>query len=97
GIPGIESSDGQACCAASCSQCGGVGCSSVGDARDCCVTDIVELGEPCSMKNQAPCYIDSGVFPAPTPEPVVDPTFGPVMTSSAPSSAPTSAAPTADG
>ncbi|CAN0188824.1 unnamed protein product, partial [Scytosiphon promiscuus] len=67
GIPGIESSDGQACCLASCGQCGGVGCSSAGAASDCCVTDIVELGESCSVKNEAPCYIDGGDVPAPTP------------------------------
>ncbi|CAM9748865.1 unnamed protein product, partial [Hapterophycus canaliculatus] len=54
---GIESSDGQACCVASCGQCGGVGCSTLGPASDCCVTDIVELGEACSLKNEAPCYI----------------------------------------
>ena len=60
GIPGIESSDGRACCLVECGQCGGTGCSSVGDASDCCVTDIVEEGEPCSVTGAAPCYIDDG-------------------------------------
>ena len=60
GIPGIESSNGKACCLAACGQCGGDGCSSVGLASDCCVTDIVDEGEACSVKGSAPCYIDDG-------------------------------------
>ena len=61
GIPGIESSDGRACCLAACGQCGGTGCSTVGAASDCCVTDIVEEGEPCSETGAAPCYIGEGM------------------------------------
>lgn len=60
GIPGIESSNGKACCLASCGQCGGFGCSSVGKDTDCCISDIVESGEACSVKGSAPCYIGDG-------------------------------------
>ena len=42
---------------AECGQCGGAGCSAVGLASDCCVTEIVEEGKPCSETNEAPCYI----------------------------------------
>ncbi|CAN0322037.1 unnamed protein product, partial [Hapterophycus canaliculatus] len=62
GIPGIESSDGQACCMAACGQCGGVGCSTVGPAIDCCTTEIVDMGQACSATNAAPCYIDDGAL-----------------------------------
>ncbi|CAM9254537.1 unnamed protein product, partial [Hapterophycus canaliculatus] len=57
GIPGIESSDGQACCVAACGQCGGMSCFAVGPASDCCVADITERGQACSVTNEAPCYI----------------------------------------
>ncbi|CAM9783209.1 unnamed protein product [Ectocarpus fasciculatus] len=57
GTPGIESKD--ACCVASCGQCGGSGCSTVGEpfgltAEDCCETTILEVGKPCGV---APCTI----------------------------------------
>ncbi|CAN0344649.1 unnamed protein product, partial [Scytosiphon promiscuus] len=57
GIPGIQSSDARACCVASCGLCGGMGCSTAGAASDCCVTDIVDFGEACSVTNEAPCFI----------------------------------------
>ena len=62
GIPGIESSNGQACCLASCGQCGGMGCSSAGKDTDCCISDIVASGEACSVKGSAPCYIGDGKY-----------------------------------
>ena len=61
GIPGIEASNGLACCKAECGQCGGTGCSTaVGGAADCCVHDILVEGEACSVTGAAPCYIDDG-------------------------------------
>lgn len=60
GVPGIESSDGRACCLAECGQCGGIGCSMMGEASDCCVLNIEEKGEACSVTKEAPCYIDDG-------------------------------------
>ena len=60
GIPGIESSNGQACCLVECGQCGGLGCSDAGRGSECCVTDIVEEGEACSVTNEAPCWIGDG-------------------------------------
>lgn len=62
GITGIESSNGLACCAVGCGQCGGVGCSTVGlpeyDADDCCSTEIVDFGMSCSVTGSAPCYVN---------------------------------------
>eukprot|EP00903_Cladosiphon_okamuranus_P007811 g7557.t1 len=62
GFVGFQASNG-ACCAAGCGQCGGVGCSSFGkelgfDQYDCCATEIVDMGDPCSEAGKAPCYID---------------------------------------
>lgn len=65
GYPGVESSDGLACCVAGCGQCGGVDCSTAGlpdyDADDCCPTDIVEMGVSCEETDRAPCYLPQGV------------------------------------
>lgn len=58
--PGIESSSGEACRLASCGQCGGDGCSSVGKDTECCTSDNMEDGEARSVKGSAPCYIDHG-------------------------------------
>eukprot|EP00752_Nemacystus_decipiens_P006195 g5590.t1 len=60
---GIEASNG-ACCAAGCGRCGGVGCSTFGkelglDKHDCCATEIVDFGKPCSETGHAPCFVDS--------------------------------------
>eukprot|EP00903_Cladosiphon_okamuranus_P016837 g15527.t1 len=66
-IPGVESSNGDVCCVASCGICGGPGCSSRGPAEDCCESTIEDSGEPCSSTGAAPCYIGD----APEPEPVV--------------------------
>ena len=60
GIPGIESSNGEACCLASCGLCGGEGCAGAGEDSDCCGSDIAQRGEACSVKGSAPCYIDAG-------------------------------------
>eukprot|EP00903_Cladosiphon_okamuranus_P018887 g17370.t1 len=57
GIAGIENSNGDACCVAECGQCGGDNCATAGPASDCCDTDILEFGEPCSETNEAPCFI----------------------------------------
>eukprot|EP00903_Cladosiphon_okamuranus_P015061 g13934.t1 len=64
GIPGIESSAGDACCLASCGLCGGDDCAAAGPASDCCAAVIVDDGEPCSETNQAPCFIDGPVCPS---------------------------------
>eukprot|EP00752_Nemacystus_decipiens_P002185 g2080.t1 len=69
GVEGVESSDGRACCVAECGSCGGVGCSKFSPdlgADDCCVTEIVDRGEACSVWGAAPCYID-GESPVPSP------------------------------
>jgi len=66
GIPGIESSDGSACCLAECGQCGGSGCSTVGDASDCCVNDIISSGDLCSETGTAPCSYAEPTAPTPT-------------------------------
>ncbi|CAM9838955.1 unnamed protein product [Ectocarpus fasciculatus] len=53
GVPGIEASG--VCCEASCGQCGGSGCSSVGNgAGSCCTSTIRESGELCGV---APCVL----------------------------------------
>lgn len=49
----------QTCVRRSCGQCGGSGCSTVGElfgltAEDCCETFILEIGKPCGV---APCAI----------------------------------------
>lgn len=62
GVPGLESDDGEACCAVTCSQCGGVGCSVPGPASDCCATDVAEQAPDCSIALAGPCYIDGEVF-----------------------------------
>ncbi len=64
GILGIESNDARACCVASCGQCGGDGCSAAGAASDCCVNNIVETGQACSVRGAAPCYIGDGTAKA---------------------------------
>ncbi|CAM9354990.1 unnamed protein product, partial [Hapterophycus canaliculatus] len=63
GVVGVESSNGMACCVATCGTCGGVGCSVFGEAfgldnQDCCATEIADDGAPCSQTGEAPCYID---------------------------------------
>ena len=64
GIPGVESSNGLACCVAACGMCGGEGCSTVGlpdlDEEDCCVSEIVDFGMPCDTAGAAPCAIFGG-------------------------------------
>lgn len=61
GFPGIQSSDGLACCVTECGQCGEVGCSTIGlpdhGAEDCCSTEIVENGVSCGDTSEAPCYL----------------------------------------
>ncbi|CAN0057819.1 unnamed protein product [Scytosiphon promiscuus] len=67
GIPGIMSDKGEACCPIGCGQCGGPGCSSAGapdyDAFDCCVTEIMDLGESCAATGEAPCYNEDPADP----------------------------------
>ena len=58
GVKGIESNG--ACCVFECGQCGGVGCSTVGEslglgAADCCEGTILENNEPCG---EAPCVVE---------------------------------------
>ncbi|CAM9804904.1 unnamed protein product, partial [Hapterophycus canaliculatus] len=56
GFYGIQS--GTVCCDAGCGACGGVGCSGrPGGADACCVTEIRDDGEECSIAGAAPCYI----------------------------------------
>ncbi|CBJ26487.1 hypothetical protein Esi_0034_0004 [Ectocarpus siliculosus] len=57
GVPGMESAGGEVCCLADCGQCGGVGCGEFG-GEDCCVTEIMDYGQPCSETGTAPCYLD---------------------------------------
>eukprot|EP00752_Nemacystus_decipiens_P008653 g7726.t1 len=69
GIRGVESDNGKVCCVAECGSCGGVGCSRFSpelEADDCCVTEILEDGEACSVWGEAPCFID-GQSPVPSP------------------------------
>ncbi|CAN0234513.1 unnamed protein product, partial [Ectocarpus sp. 13 AM-2016] len=54
-------------------------------AENCCVSDIVEHGELCSIALEAPCYIDDS---APAPSPVAMPT-APVAEPTAPVAEPT--------
>ncbi|CAM9476653.1 unnamed protein product [Ectocarpus sp. 12 AP-2014] len=56
GVPGVESAGGEVCCPADCGQCGGVGCGEFGE--DCCITEIMDYGYPCSETGTAPCYLD---------------------------------------
>lgn len=62
GVNGISSSNGEVCCVAACGQCGGAGCSIIArptfDAFDCCVTEIMDFGNPCSETGTAPCFVD---------------------------------------
>ena len=66
GIPGIESpveflGFGHVCCLIECGRCGGVNCSKLtGLSTECCITDMTEQGEACSVTNEAPCFIDDG-------------------------------------
>ena len=58
-IPDLESShSSQACCPASCGQCGGDGCTSVVDDTDSCISDIVEDDEAFSVTGSISCDID---------------------------------------
>lgn len=58
GIPGIQSSNGVACCLASCGACGGSGCSLLeGGGDGCCTDNIIEINELCESKGEAPCLI----------------------------------------
>ncbi|CAN0057244.1 unnamed protein product, partial [Hapterophycus canaliculatus] len=59
GIPGIQSGD--ASCVAECRGCGGPGCAELGGGLgkyNCCQSEIVEAGELCSIKMEAPCFVD---------------------------------------
>ncbi|CAN0569809.1 unnamed protein product, partial [Ectocarpus sp. 12 AP-2014] len=58
GVPGVESTRGDVCCPASCGHCGGVGCDERGAADECCTTEIMDYGQPCSVTGTAPCYLD---------------------------------------
>ncbi|CAM9675201.1 unnamed protein product, partial [Ectocarpus fasciculatus] len=58
GVPGVESAGGEVCCPADCGQCGGVGCGEGGAGDDCCTTEIMDYGYPCSETGTAPCYLD---------------------------------------
>ncbi|CAM9421898.1 unnamed protein product [Ectocarpus sp. 8 AP-2014] len=58
GVPGVESTMGEVCCPASCGHCGGVGCDDRGAADECCTTQIMDYGQPCSVTGTAPCYLD---------------------------------------
>lgn len=64
GLSGIDSSNGDVCCAPGCGQCGSSGCSQAGapdlTANDCCVTEIADFGELCSVTGSAPCIINDG-------------------------------------
>ncbi|CAB1100563.1 unnamed protein product [Ectocarpus sp. CCAP 1310/34] len=58
GVAGVESTMGEVCCPASCGHCGGVGCDERGAADECCTTEIMDYGQPCSVTGTAPCYLD---------------------------------------
>eukprot|EP00903_Cladosiphon_okamuranus_P022803 g20995.t1 len=69
GVRGVESDNGKVCCVAECGSCGGVGCSKFSPdlgANDCCVTEILDDGEACSVWGEAPCFLD-GASPVPSP------------------------------
>jgi len=52
---GVLNGGGNICCAASCGECGGTGCSGrPGGAEACCATPILDSGRVCSM-DSAPC------------------------------------------
>ena len=60
GVKGIESEG--AWCVFECGQCGGSGCSTVGESlglgsADCCETTVLANDEPCG---EAPCVIGGG-------------------------------------
>ncbi|CAM9620047.1 unnamed protein product [Ectocarpus fasciculatus] len=94
GIPGIQSDN--SCCLAECGACGGSGCAEFGGGLgedNCCAVRIEEYGELCSVALAAPCYVDDGSAPPPTPAetemPVAMPTERPATP--APVDAPTPA------
>lgn len=54
---GILDVSGQFCCAASCGECGGVGCSQrPGGSAACCTRGILENGDACFV-SEAPCIV----------------------------------------
>lgn len=54
-LAGYEASG--VCCPTSCGQCGGVGCSGLGDG--CCTGNVKTSGVKCSESKAAPCVIDT--------------------------------------
>eukprot|EP00903_Cladosiphon_okamuranus_P006298 g6176.t1 len=58
GFPGVETD--LICCDAACGICGGDTCGNVPGltGADCCLTEISEANELCSVKGSAPCVVD---------------------------------------
>lgn len=58
GFAGVD--NGLICCDAACGVCGGATCGSIPGltGADCCLTEISEANELCSVKGSAPCVID---------------------------------------
>eukprot|EP00904_Undaria_pinnatifida_P003197 jgi/Undpi1/12879/HiC_scaffold_7.g02546.m2 len=61
-VVGFENAAGTVCCTAGCDQCGGAGCGSPTDPDlsddDCCASNILENGQPCSVVEMAPCVME---------------------------------------
>ena len=57
GLPGFDASG--VCCPESCGQCGGVGCSSLGEG--CCTSGVIDSGVMCSDSLAAPCIMDGDI------------------------------------
>lgn len=62
GLIGLENDGGTVCCHFLCDQCGGPGCGSPDlavflSADDCCVSNILENGQLCSVTESSPCVL----------------------------------------
>lgn len=57
GVPGVESTSGDVCCAAACGSCGGKRCVGTGG---CCEDYIKDKKVMCEDSGEAPCIIKGG-------------------------------------
>lgn len=68
GMPGVESSAGDACCPTLCGVCAGDGCGVGGNAAYCCTPAINQTcsergSAPCSIGRKIPCLVDVCMVP----------------------------------
>ena len=59
GLNGIEDANSTVCCLQMCGFCGGEGCGNITGttASDCCVSEIIKLGQDCVDSEEAPCIL----------------------------------------